>query len=60
MTVYRGSMVNVDVLKPTHTIRQRFTNGKLVINYEGISLHATSHKWIAISYIRKKNRIIYT
>jgi hypothetical protein len=54
MTVYHGSMVNVDVLKPTRTKRTRFTNGKLVIGYEGISLHATSHKWIAISYIRKK------
>jgi hypothetical protein len=53
--VYHGSPVNVDVLKPSLTRRRHFINGKLDIAYEGISLHATPQKWIAISYLRNKN-----
>lgn len=54
MNVYHGSTVNVDVVKPSLTKRTQIKNGKRVILYEGVSLHATKHKWIAMSYLRNK------
>ena len=52
--VYHGSLYKFDIAKPHSTSRGSIKNGKQVINYEGISLHATPHKWIALSYIWSK------
>lgn len=52
--VYHGSHSKFDIAKPHSTTRSSIKNGKQVINYEGISLHATPHKWIALSYTKSK------
>ena len=52
--VYHGSHYKFDVVHPSRTRRTSTKNGKHVINYDGISLHATPHKWIALSYTHSK------
>ena len=55
MYVYHGSSDNFDIAKPSHTSRGHKTkSGRIVQDYEGISLHATPYKWIAISYMAEK------
>ena len=57
--VYHGSHYKFDVANPYRRRRTSTKNGKHVINYDGISLHATPHKWIALSYTHSK-RMSYT
>ena len=55
MYVYHGSVHNFDIAKPSPTTRgHRTKSGKIIRDYEGISLHATPYKWIAMSYMADK------
>ena len=55
MKVYHGSYLNFDIAKPSRTGRWDWNEkGKLVRTYEGVSLHATPYKWIAMTYMRNK------
>ncbi len=55
MYVYHGSVHNFDIAKPSRTSRgHRTKSGRIVQDYEGISLHATPYKWIAMSYMAEK------
>ena len=58
MSVYHGSLHNFKVAKPFYTRRSHIKNGKSIIDYEGISLHATPYKWMALAYTG--NRLPYT
>ena len=57
MSVYHGSSHNFKVAKPFHTTRGHIKNGKAILDYEGISLHATPYKWIGLAYTA--NRLPY-
>ena len=50
MSVYHGSKLKFEVAKPSPTSRGHMKNGKIIIDYKGISLHATPYKWIALAY----------
>ena len=51
MSVYHGSPNKFTVAKPFLTSRSHSDkNGKIIVDYEGTSLHATPYKWIALSY----------
>ena len=52
--VYHGSSIKFKVAKPTYTSRGHLKNGKVIQDYEGISLHSTPYKWIALAYTSKK------
>ena len=55
MYVYHGSVHKFDVAKPSFTSRSHSSKlGKIIRDYEGISLHATPYKWIAMSYMADK------
>ena len=55
MHVYHGSYLNFDIAKPSRTGRGYLNKeGEFVRTYEGISLHATPYKWIALSYMGNK------
>jgi len=55
MYVYHGSVHNFDIAKPSLTFRGHLNkSGKIIQDYEGISLHATPYKWIAMSYMADK------
>lgn len=55
MSVYHGSSHNFKVARPSKTSRSHLNkNGKIIIDYEGISLHATPYKWIALSYLGRR------
>ncbi len=55
MHVYHGSYLNFDIAKPSRTGRGYLNKeGEFVRTYEGISLHATPYKWIALSYMKNK------
>ena len=63
MSVYHGSSYSFQVAKPFETSRSHTENGKYILDYKGISLHATPYKWIAlaytytgVSYIHKGNK----
>ena len=58
MSVYHGSTRKFDIAKPSFTARTHMKNGKRHINYEGISLHATPYKWIALSYTNNRQSFI--
>ena len=58
MSVYHGSPHNFKVAKPFPASRVHIKNGKVILDYEGISLHATPYKWIALAYTG--NKIPYT
>ncbi len=49
--VYHGSPNNFNIAKPSLTTR---ITGD-IIKYSGISLHATEYKYIALSYLYKRN-----
>lgn len=50
MSVYHGSTRKFDIAKPSFTRRGHIDKGKYVLDYEGISLHVTPYKWIALAY----------
>lgn len=50
MSVYHGSRLKFDIAKPSFTMRAKLIKGERHVAYEGISLHASPHKWIALSY----------
>ena len=50
MSAYHGSNKNFDIAKPSFTQRGHIDKGKYVLDYEGISLHVTPYKWIALVY----------
>ena len=52
--VYHGSPVDFDIAKPSFTRRGKYIDGKFEIAFEGTTLHATPHKWIALSYTHDK------
>ena len=55
MYVYHGSVHKFDIAKPSHTSRAHLSkSGKIIKDYEAISLHATPYKWIAMSYMADK------
>lgn len=55
MKVYHGSYLNFDIAKPSRTGRGYLNKeGEFVRTYEGISLHSTPYKWIALSYMKNK------
>ena len=55
MYVYHGSYLNFDIAKPSRTGRGYLNKkGEFVRTYEGVSLHATPYKWIALSYMANK------
>lgn len=57
MSVYHGSTHKFKIAKPTSTSRGHMKNKKIIIDYKGISLHATPYKWIALAYTG--NRLPY-
>ena len=50
MYVYHGSTRNFDMAKPSFTQRTHKNKGRIIIDYEGISLHVTPYKWISLAY----------
>jgi len=58
MYVYHGSKYNFTIARPSYTTRGTIKNNKVSINYEGVSLHATPYKWIALSYIHNRKSFI--
>lgn len=55
MHVYHGSYFDFDIAKPSYTRRANLSKeGNYVLKYEGVSLHATPYKWIALSYMKNK------
>jgi hypothetical protein len=56
--VYHGSSINFDIAKPSPTGRSHFDKKKkkYIIDYEGISLHVTPYKWIALAYMNDKKQ----
>ena len=54
MSVYHGSKHKFKIAKPSQTSRSSMKNGKRQINYDGVSLHATPYKWIALSYTNSR------
>lgn len=58
MNVYHGSPKKFNIAKPAFTKRVHLVKNKMVIDYEGISLHVTPYKWIALSYMMRK-RVSY-
>ena len=51
--VYHGSQHKFDIARPSFTRRGKMINGEFKLAYEGISLHATPYKWIALAYTGK-------
>ena len=54
--VYHGSPSNFDIAKPSYTRRGQYIDGKFETAFEGTTLHATPHKWIALNYTHDKPR----
>jgi len=51
MSVYHGSPKKFTIAKPSFTSRVHFNKKKIIIDYEGTSLHVTPYKWIGLAYI---------
>lgn len=53
--MYHGSCKRFETARPSLTTRIGVSKtGKETVLYSGMSLHATPHKWIALSYVKPK------
>jgi hypothetical protein len=58
MSVYHGSDKKFKIAHPSPTKRIHMENGKRIVDYEGISLHSTFTKWIALAYTGKRIKYV--
>lgn len=55
--VYHGSKKKFKIAEPRLTRRASLIDGKLVVVYEGVSLHVTPYKWMALAYTGNKRKV---
>lgn len=55
MHVYHGSSKKFSIALPSKTRRVHYEKDKLIVDYSGISLHATKYKYLALAYTGVKN-----
>lgn len=56
MEVYHGSYSYFKVAEPSYTKRVHYEHGKLVTDFEGVTLHVTPDKWIALAYTANRRK----